>query len=918
MIFRKLTLKNFKSYADAEITFNNGITIIVGENGAGKSTILEGISFALFKQHGARKIDDLVRNNSNDEMLVELEFTSNGKEYKISREKSKSKLISSLLKKTVTNGDYIPLCVGDKEVSIQLAKILAIDSDLFLNAIYVRQGEIAELVNKTPAEKKLLIGKLLGLDSLERAWKNIQPIISKYENSRAELKGRLSSTANLEEEHNKKVGLLNSLKENGLALEDKLKEIRKIQENNRNEKLNMEREKEIYDNFINNLKSEQEALASLEKDKREIQERLDEIANAEEKMGRLEKYIRKLPLYLDFEKSVTTIQQLKKEEMEISDKLDSIKTQEAIVESSQKGYAHYNEANEELKSLNDKKNVIEKELIDIDKLEKDKSYLLVEIEGKRDEIEEFFKKSKEQLANLGLDRDELDGIDDFMQLDEEVDAFLDFINTKITGINDDILSRTEEIAQLKEGIKAAEKPLSELSEVDNACPVCQSPIDGRKKIELIDYYQYSIEQNNRLIAEDKDAIEILKSNKTKFEEKEEKVKKLSKSIMEYNYRFTDLEKDIETLKNLDASLETRGHINSKLAKLVLKISQTEKECDEYRKEYEAYTKAKGALEVLSSVSEAQYQLNKISNEIENHIQNIQLAIEQDGHLTTSITTKELDERISDLKQKDAEYNQLKGFIQTKKSLEAQLVSKKEDMEWKYNKIASIRDNIDSSNYDRDKYDKLVYSYELFDKREKEFSSELNTIKGQSKELIVQVNDLKDKILLNNSIRKEYEDTDEYLIVLNKIRDLYSKNGIQKELRSYSRPLIQKYTKEYFNKFNFNYSDLVLDDEYNVTLLGPEGESTLDMVSGGEKIAIALALRLGITQALSEGNLETILLDEPTIHLDSSRRQELIELLKEINLLPQMIIVTHEDYLKNAADNLILVEKDNGLSKVEIK
>ncbi len=91
-----------------------------------------------------------------------------------------------------------------------------------------------------------------------------------------------------------------------------------------------------------------------------------------------------------------------------------------------------------------------------------------------------------------------------------------------------------------------------------------------------------------------------------------------------------------------------------------------------------------------------------------------------------------------------------------------------------------------------------------------------------------------------------------------------------------------------------------------------------MVSGGEKIAIALALRLGITQALSEGNLETILLDEPTIHLDSSRRQELIELLKEINLLPQMIIVTHEEYLKNAADNLILVEKDNGLSKVEIK
>ena len=91
-----------------------------------------------------------------------------------------------------------------------------------------------------------------------------------------------------------------------------------------------------------------------------------------------------------------------------------------------------------------------------------------------------------------------------------------------------------------------------------------------------------------------------------------------------------------------------------------------------------------------------------------------------------------------------------------------------------------------------------------------------------------------------------------------------------------------------------------------------------MLSGGEKIAIALALRLGITQAISKGDLETILLDEPTIHLDGYRRHELINLLKEMSLLPQMIIVTHETQLENAADNIIKVEKENGISKVEIE
>ena len=155
----------------------------------------------------------------------------------------------------------------------------------------------------------------------------------------------------------------------------------------------------------------------------------------------------------------------------------------------------------------------------------------------------------------------------------------------------------------------------------------------------------------------------------------------------------------------------------------------------------------------------------------------------------------------------------------------------------------------------------------------------------------------------------------YIGLLKHIRELYSRGGVQKELRNISRPTIQKHTKEFFKEFNFNYSDLTIDEDYDVTVYGPEGESSISMVSGGEKIAIALALRLGITQALANGELDTILLDEPTIHLDASRRHELINLLKEMSALPQMIIVTHEAQLENAADSLIKVEKENGISKV---
>ncbi len=918
MIFKTLKLKNFKSYNNSEVKFDKGISIIVGENGAGKSSILEAISFALFKQHGARKIDDLVRNNSNGSMVVELEFASNGKDYKIIREKLSSGLKSKLLKKTVANGEYMSLCAGDKEVAAQINSILAIDSDLFLNAIYIRQGEIAELVNKTPSEKKQLIAKLLGLDSLEKAWKNIQPIIANYDNALAELKGKLSASPELEKEREEKLALLNDLKEKGHALEEKLNDVKLVRESNRNEKINMEREKEIYDNFISNLSSEKESLAILEADNIKIQERLEEINKSEDKIKELEKQVKKLPLYLDFEKSVSNIQRLKNEEETVSNNLQTIKTQKSIIDLEKGGYSKYNFAVKSLEELREKKTNIEKELVGIAKLENEKEEILISIENNRETLEEFFTKSINQLGNLGLDQETIDSIDNFTGLNDEVDNFSEYLSTKVTSINEDIISKNEEIIKLKESIKSCEKPLEELENVSNVCPICQSEIDSHKKLELVDYYQYNIDQSKRLIEEDEETIQLLKSNKKSYEEKEEKVNKLSKKLIEFNYKFNDLEKDIEKLTELEESLKTKEYINNRLAKVILNISQSKKDCEEYKNSYDAYTKAQGALDVLDNQIETEKQLKQIVNEIDKNVKNIQLAIDQDKNLTTSITTRELKERIENLKQKDAEYNQLKGFIKTKKTLEEQLISKKEEIDWKYNKITTLNENIENSNYDKNQYDQLLYSYELFERKEKDYSSELSNIKGQSKELIAQVNALTEKININNEIKKEYDNTSEYLLILNKIRMLYSKNGIQKDLRNYSRPLIQKYTKEYFNKFNFNYSDLVLDDEYNVTIYGPEGESRLDMLSGGEKIAIALALRLGITQSLSESNLETILLDEPTVHLDSFRKHELINLLKEITLLPQMIIVTHESQLENAADNLIKIEKNNGISEIKTK
>jgi DNA repair exonuclease SbcCD ATPase subunit len=87
--FKKVRWKNFLSTGDCftEVQLNRShTTLIVGENGAGKSTILDAISFALFgKPFRSVKKDQLVNSINNGKTVVELEFAIGSKEYMIKR-----------------------------------------------------------------------------------------------------------------------------------------------------------------------------------------------------------------------------------------------------------------------------------------------------------------------------------------------------------------------------------------------------------------------------------------------------------------------------------------------------------------------------------------------------------------------------------------------------------------------------------------------------------------------------------------------------------------------------------------------------------------------------------------------------------------------------------------------------------------
>ena len=167
---------------------------------------------------------------------------------------------------------------------------------------------------------------------------------------------------------------------------------------------------------------------------------------------------------------------------------------------------------------------------------------------------------------------------------------------------------------------------------------------------------------------------------------------------------------------------------------------------------------------------------------------------------------------------------------------------------------------------------------------------------------------------------EKKTVDNYIGTLQSIRDAYGKEGIQKLIRDRAKPLLERKTRDLFERFNLSYSDIKLDEDYNISVIGPLGVQDIDQISGGERVALAIALRLAIAQVLS-GRIETLIMDEPTTHLDEERRKELVNILNSFfreggRIIPQMLIITHHSEIEEVADTIYSVKKTDGYSTVE--
>lgn len=189
MILNLVQLHNFMSYADATLDLSGiPVACLTGQNGAGKSALLDAVTWAIFEEARASS-DELIRLGES-QMWVDLVFAHEGRLYRVRRSRQRSGKAGSrsqtkgnlefMVADGITGVDDIGkerlasvkwnslTAASTRETGRLILNLLRMDYDTFINSAYLKQGRSDEFTLKPPSERKQVLGEILGLSYFDR------------------------------------------------------------------------------------------------------------------------------------------------------------------------------------------------------------------------------------------------------------------------------------------------------------------------------------------------------------------------------------------------------------------------------------------------------------------------------------------------------------------------------------------------------------------------------------------------------------------------------------------------------------------------------------------------------------------------------------------------------------------------------
>ena len=754
----KLKIKGLNSFIeeqtiDFEKLTDRGLFGIFGPTGSGKSTILDGITLALYGDV-SRKSSNYINTNC-DRLNVSFEFQISGAEVKrylvireFKRDKKSGNPVSGKCKIVdITNGEEV-LADKVKAVTDKCKEVIGLSLEDFTRTVVLPQGKFSEFLKLEGKPRREMLERLFNLEQYgDNLSRKLSREINKEKTENSVLLGQLMGYEDISEDKKKKkeeelrisIDNLNKANEELKILDKDFKENAELWE--------MQLE-------VNDYKGKEKILV----------EKASEINSFKEKVKTAEGDNKVKPYLVAYEETLKNIRSTEKELSELKVKCEELKVKKISLEE------EWNKARE-IKDTKLPEYKIQEEKIK-DAIEDKKVLIALESEIKdiNDKVELLNKKKKENEDKLTDSENRLKKGNDLLKEKEE---YRDTLNIN-SELKQDVL----------QGVVITRDYNSFLKSIDD----CKEKIDNIK-IEL----KKSLKEKELLIAEVNNKNNLLKNSENNLEElikdcpgnqndlfdMQEKYSELKGKLDIYNRDKEDIKRSNNLINESEEYLKPKKeeyiNLESEIKKLKLNILEIEREnlahklreelksgdicpvCGsiEHYKENIKHIEIKDISSLEENIDLKEKQFNNLSDSIKDMEAKINLAKEkiEEGKATINNLGEEFNEelvismqnRVNDLRLKLNEYNN------KKEELEKIIKSLREEFNILNVNFTKLETKISSD-------ESLIKSLEEENKNKelklKEIESELNALKEKTK--------VEDFIVKNeeiNKVEKEREDVE---------------------------------------------------------------------------------------------------------------------------------------------------------------
>ena len=930
MKINRIHLENYRIHDKLDVEFDSGINLLLGENGKGKSSILEAIGYALFDSDLREKNKKEAIKYGKKSAKIEVEFTGiDGEDYIVTR---KIPGVSSIYKK-----DNPELQLAGKEERIkELCGIKGNLKGIYENVIVAKQNEFISSFKQKDKDREETFDKVFNTDIYKKIYEGYsRNAVNRYEK---DIEIERSSMENIAE-----------IMEDPADIKEKLEfEKGRAKEYNLSLTLLNDEKSKIKEflNLYNSLNIEIEKLTgeinTLSENIRNKNEELSKVSNSIKESEISEKIVKenrdKYEEYQKYSQEINILKIRKKE-------LEKIKEECLLHE-------------KEINSLEKLNSEIDGEIKVFENKKENNESLLLERNNKLLEIEKEIEDKKAKAVEY---KSELNNITPLLAKLEEFEKKLESGENNIKNFEIKLEEKLEDINKEKEKRKylMSENLYSQLSELE----------EHEKKKKLL---EDEILKKDLLLKENEEAFEMLKTSYCPY--LKEQCKNLDgKNIDEY---FKDKRekyiKEIEDKKNTVKEINNKLINKNEIMEKIIKLDTLSKEINEKEAEF-----IQEKLKLETGKFKVENEKLKLKNfKLENNIESKEKLSEIRITLKTKIDSLDLlkSEDIKSGLEKEIE-NLNKNINIELKNIEAKKILIKENiktLEEKRvflnknkifsNELITVNENIDklekktdslerSSNLYLENYKKAMEKNQLeknlenikliIENNETKFkekstllelkrrdieSMDLEKLQEKDGKITSDIEEIREKLGAVNSeaetLKKKLEEIKKYENLLKNKRKYLEKLNMKLELTKIFREKIKSMGKEVsknmlkeieilatenFRKITGRGEKIIWSNEdknkYVVFLDGDRGELKFEQLSGGEQVAVAISIRGAMSELFTESKFS--IFDEPTNNLDTERRRSLADSIGEIlKNLEQSIIVTHDDTFREMAQKVI--------------